>query len=106
MKLFSSNDNRQDNYTYPELRYPFNNYTIMLLLMSALLILSIGFSFQSLVFAQISSTDAKHNIVEDNNGNNFAASFQQVVTNIGQPPMITNISSTGIYKVQLSCTNA
>ena len=78
----------------------------MLLSISALLILSIGFSFQSLVFAQISSTDAKHNFVEDNNGNNFTASFEQVVTNIGQPPMITNISSTESIKLQLSCTNA
>jgi hypothetical protein len=69
---------------------------------SVLLILSIGFSSQSLAFAQISSTGTNRNLLKDNNGNNFAATFQQAVTNIGQPPMITNISSNGIYKVQLS----
>jgi hypothetical protein len=69
---------------------------------SVLFILSIGFSFQFLAFAQISSTGTNQNLLKDNNGNNFAATFQQVVSNIGQPPMITNISSNGIYKVQLS----
>ncbi|MGC1931896.1 MAG: hypothetical protein WA667_23240 [Candidatus Nitrosopolaris sp.] len=106
MKLFFFwyNGNRQDNYIYPDQQYLFNKSTIMLSLsMCALLILSIGFSFQSPVFAQISSTSVNNNIVKNNNGNNFAASFQQVVvSNVGQPPIITNISSKGIYKVQLS----
>jgi hypothetical protein len=92
--------NRQDNYIYRDQRY--NKYTIMMsVMMSVLLILSIGFTSQSFVFAQISFTNTKH-ILDDNNANNFAASFRQVVTNIGQPPMITNISSNGNYKVQLS----
>jgi hypothetical protein len=68
---------------------------------SALIILSIGFSFQPLMFAQMYFTDAKHDVLKNNNGNGFAP-FQQVATNIGQPPMITNISSNGNYKVQLS----
>ncbi|MGB8938449.1 MAG: hypothetical protein WCC17_25430 [Candidatus Nitrosopolaris sp.] len=41
-------------------------------------------------------TSIRNNVIMDNNGNNFATSFQQVVTSIGQPPMITNISSNGI----------
>ena len=41
---------------------------------------------------------ANNNIVK----NNFAESFQQVVANVGQAPIITNISSKGIYKVQLT----
>jgi hypothetical protein len=73
---------------------------MMSVMMSVLLILSVGFTSQSLVFAQISFTNTKH--ILDNNVNNFAASFRQVVINIGQPPMITNISSNGNYKVQLS----
>jgi hypothetical protein len=74
---------------------------MMSVMMSVLLVLSIGFTSQSSVFAQISFTNTKHNL-DDNNANNFAASFRQAVTNIGQPPMITNISSNGNYKVQLS----
>jgi hypothetical protein len=69
---------------------------------SALIILSIGFLFQPLVLGQNSFTDTKHDILKSNNGYGFAASFQQVATNIGQSPMITNISSNGNYKVQLS----
>ena len=73
----------------------------MSVMMSVLLILSIGFTSESSARAQLSFTNKKH-ILDDNNANNFAASFRQVVTNIGQPPMITNISSNGNYKVQLS----
>jgi hypothetical protein len=63
--------------------------------MSALLILSLGFSFQSSVFAQITSTNENNNFIKNNN---FASSFQQVAAT---PPLITNISSKGIYKVEL-----
>jgi hypothetical protein len=92
--------NRQDNYICRDQRH--NKYTIMMsVMMSVLLVLSIGFTSQSSVFAQISFANTKHNL-DDNNANNLAASFRQVVTNIGQPPMITNISSNGNYKVQLS----
>jgi hypothetical protein len=73
----------------------------MSVMLSVLLVLSIGFTSQSFVFAQISFTNTKQ-ILDENNANNFAASFRQVVTNIGQPSMITNISSNGNYKVQLS----
>lgn len=69
------------------------------LLMSALLILPIGFTFQSHAFAQISSTSANNNIVRNDNENNFAASFPAV--NMGHAPIITKISSKGIYEVQL-----
>ena len=95
MKLFPScNGNRQDNYIHPD-QQCFNMNTILLSLsMSALLILSFGFSFQSPVFAQITSS-ANNNIVKNNY---FPSSFQQVV---GEAPLITNISSKGIYKVQL-----
>ncbi|MGC1931944.1 MAG: hypothetical protein WA667_23485 [Candidatus Nitrosopolaris sp.] len=98
MKLFffCYNGNRQDDYIHTDQQYLFHKSTVMLsLLMSALLILSIGYSFQSPVFAQISSTSANNNIVKNNN---FASSFQQVVA---AAPLITNISSKGIYKVQL-----
>ena len=88
--------NRQDNYIHLDQRY--NKYTTV---MSVLLILSIGFTSQSSVFAQTSFTNTKQSL-DDNNANNFAALFRQVVTNIGQPPMITNVSSNGNYKVQLS----
>jgi hypothetical protein len=88
--------NGQDNYIYRDERR-----IMVSVMMSVLLILSIGFTSQSSVFAQISFTNTKQ-ILDDNNANNFAASFRQVVTNIGQPPMITNISSNGNYKVQLS----
>ncbi|MGC2573924.1 MAG: hypothetical protein WA364_20600 [Candidatus Nitrosopolaris sp.] len=74
---------------------------MMSVMMSLLLILSIGFTSQSSVFAQISFKNTKQ-ILNDNNASNFAVSFRQVVTNIGEPPMITNISSNGNYKVQLS----
>ena len=130
MELSPSCDgNRQDNYIHPD-QQCLNMSTILLSLsMSALLILSLGFSFQSPVFAQITSTSANNNIVKNNN---FASSFQQVVAahgancnvlvstckyivknnnlknfaastpavNLGHVP-VTNISSKGIYKVQL-----
>jgi hypothetical protein len=62
---------------------------------SALLILSLGFSFQSSLFAQKTSTNANNNFIKNNN---FGSSFQQVAAT---PPLITNISSKGIYKVEL-----
>jgi hypothetical protein len=98
MKLSPScNDNRQDNYIHSD-RQCFSMSTILLSLsMSALLILSFAFSFQSPVFAQIISTNTNNNIVKDNN---FASSFQQVAFT----PLITNISSKGIYEVQLGLT--
>ena len=94
MELSPSCDgNRQDNYIHPD-QQCFNMRTILLSLsMSPLLILSLGFSFQSPVFAQITSS-ANNNIVKNNY---FGSSFQQVAA----APLITNISSKGIYKVQL-----
>ena len=71
---------------------------MMSVMLSVLLMLSIGFTSPSFVFAQISFTNTKQ-ILDDNNANNFAASFRQEVTNIGPPPMIT---SNGNDKVQLS----
>jgi hypothetical protein len=68
---------------------------LLSLSISALLILSLGFSLQSPVFAQITSTSANNNIIKDNN---FASSFQQVAAYY----LNTNISSKGIYKVELS----
>lgn len=93
----SCNGNTQDYYTHPD-QQCFNMSIILLSLsMSALLILSLGFSFQSPVFAQITSS-ANNNIVKNNY---FTSSFEQVSA---APPIITNISSKGIYKVQLGST--
>jgi hypothetical protein len=100
MKSFFWCCDRQDNYICRDQRY-YNDVMMIPLMMSVLLILSVGFIFESSVLAQISFTNTKH-IPGDNGSNNFAVSFRQVVTNIGQPPMITNISSNGNYKVQLS----
>src|SRR5215469_5144129 len=98
MKLSPScNDNTQDNYIHTD-QQCFNMSIILLSLsMSALLILSLGFSFQSPVFAQITSSE-NNNIVKSNY---FTSSFEQVAA---APPLITNISSKGIYKVQLGST--
>ena len=72
MKLSPSCNDRQDNYVHPNLQC-FNLSTILLSLsMSALLILSLGLSFQP--------------------------SFDQVAA---AQPLITNISNKGIYNVQL-----
>jgi hypothetical protein len=102
MESFFWCGNRQDHHIYRDQLH--NKITIMTpVMMSIILIFSIGFTSQSFVLAQISFTNTKHVLVlADNNANNFAASFHPVVTNIGQPPMITNISSNGNYKVQLS----
>jgi hypothetical protein len=112
MKLFLSSGNRQDNYIHAD-QQRFNMTTILLSLsLSALLILSFGFSFQSTtVFAQVVLLrTSNNNIVK----NNFASSAQQVVANhvtsisagtsniTEQPPLITKISSKGVYQVQLS----
>jgi hypothetical protein len=95
MKLFlSCNGKKQYKDIHPD-QHCFKMGTILLSLsMSALLILSFGFSFQSPVFAQITSS-ANNNIVKNSN---FASSFQPVVAS---SPLITNTSSKGIYKVQL-----
>ncbi len=72
MKLSLSCNDRQDNYIHPN-QQCFNLSTILLSLsLSALLILSLGLSFQS--------------------------SFDQVAA---AQPLITNISNKGIYNVQL-----
>jgi hypothetical protein len=98
MKLSPScNGNRQDNYIHPDRQCSSMSTILLSLSMSVLLILSFAISFQSPVFAQIISTNTNNNIVKDNN---FASSFQQVAFT----PLITNISSKGIYKVQLGLT--
>jgi hypothetical protein len=98
MKLSPScNGNRQDNYIHPDRQCSSMSTILLSLSMSALLILSFAFSFQSPVFAQIISTNTNNNIVKDNN---FASSFRQVAFT----PLITNISSKGIYEVQLGLT--
>src|ERR1700746_3747818 len=96
MKLFLLyNGNKQNNDIHPD-RQRLKMGTILLSLStSALLILSFGFSFQSPVIAQITSTTADNNIVKNNN---FASSFKPVVAS---SPLIIKTSNKGFYEVQL-----
>lgn len=95
MRLFLwYNGNKHNNYIHPR------QYFATIILSSSmfvLLILSIGVSFHFPVFAQTASTAANKNIA---NIKNFAASSPSV--NQGHAPIITNISSKGIYEVQLA----
>jgi hypothetical protein len=51
-------------------------------------------------FAQISSASTNYNL-KNNIEKSVPVSFQQVVFNLGHVPLITHISSKGIYEVQL-----
>ena len=101
--LFLCDSNKQDYYVHSKQASPFSKGTIALCLsMLALLILSIGLSIHSPVFAQISS--AKINSTSNQKavpGNHIILKPAGTSNLKQQPPILTNISSKGIYKVQL-----